>query len=315
MKANVTAAIVITLLSLSSGFVDLRVRAYPLRPYQEFIPQVVDGSADAPERYRVLLPLGLNLIATRARLPPATVWHASRLLLFIGAYTIFYLYLRTWFARDGALFGTTLVGATLPLTFTNSWQHPDHIPELLLFTAGCWAIARQRAGWLALLLPVATLNRETAVFLVPLYLFAGPVTAMRVGLTGLFALEWAAVYVGLRIWRGFVQYDYLQLFRNLEFLRLLPANYDPYYRAYAYFGLILFGGLLVIATQSLGGAPLFVRRALWIMPIFAVIAFTISSIIESRIFTPMYALVIPAVTFVAMSADSPRENCDIVDQR
>ncbi len=291
-------------MSVASGFVDLRTRAYPARAYEEFMPRVVDGTADAPEKYRVLVPFSLNAIARATGLTPGTLWHTSRLVLFWLAYVLFFIYLRTWLAPPDALLGTAIVAATIPLTFTNSWAHPDHIAELALFTAGCLAIARQQTVWLFVLVAAAALNRETAVFLVPLYFLTGPVSRGRVALTVLLLIEWGAIYTGLRLWRGFQHYDYWQVGRNLEFLQLLPDNYDPYYRAYAYFGILLFGGLLTVAMhRSRYARPLFVNRALWVVPMIAGVAFAISSIIESRIFTPLFPLVMPAVMFALLPAD------------
>ena len=274
-------------------------------PYKEFIPRVVDGTADAPERYRVLVPFTVDGMSRATGLPISTVWHISRLLLFFAAYVTFYAYLSIWYGPTPSLLGTALVAATLPLTFTNSWAHPDHIAELFLFTAGCAAIAMNRVLAVAVILGIAALNRETAVFLVPLYLLTGPTLRERIPVTILLALEWVVIYVGLRAWRGFVHYDYGQFTRNLQYLKLLPAPYDPYVRAYAYFGLVLFGGLLVVAMSQSAGRPLFMTRALWIVPMFGAVAFTISSIIEARIFTPLYALVMPSVIFGWQSADKP----------
>ena len=70
------------------------------------------------------------------------------------------------YSGAASLSGGLAAAAFLPLTFTNSWAHPDSFPELCLFTLGCLTIAR---GWDNLLYPVlvvATLNRETAAFLV-----------------------------------------------------------------------------------------------------------------------------------------------------
>jgi hypothetical protein len=297
------ALVLLAIVSVASGFVDLRMRQYPLRAYDEFIPRVVDGTADAPERYRVLVPFTVYGIVQSTGIPIPIVWHATRLALFFAAYIIFYAYLRTWFGHTPSLLGTALVAATLPLTFTNSWAHPDHVAELALFTAGCAAIAAHRVGWLAAILALATVNRETAVFLIPLYVLTGQRIRSRLGVAAALALEWSAIYVGLRLWRGFVQYDYAQFGRNLQFLKLLPAAYDPYARAFAYFGLVLFGGFLYVALTHSAGRPLFMTRALWVVPMFGVVALTISSIIETRIFTPLYALVVPSVIFGWQSAD------------
>jgi hypothetical protein len=297
------AFVLLALMSVASGFVDLRVRQYPLHPYTEFIPRVVDGTADAPERYRVLVPFTIHTIATSTGAPISAVWHATRLGWLFAAYVVFYSYLRRWFGHTPSLLGTALVAATLPLTFTNSWAHPDHIAELALFTAGCAAIAADRAPLVAVILAAAALNRETAGFLVPLYLIAGHPVRSRIPIAALLAAEWVAIYAGLRIWRGFVHYDYGQFARNLQFLKLLPAAYDPYARAYAYFGLVLFAGFLYVAWSHSAGRPLFMTRSLWIVPVFGGVALAVSSIIETRIFTPLYALVVPSLMFGWCSAD------------
>jgi hypothetical protein len=299
------ALVIIALLSVASGFVDLRMRAYPTRAYTEFVPAVVAGTADAPERYRVLVPFGVEALTRATGVSPSTAWHSTRLVLFFVGYCTFFVYLRTWFAPNLALLGTAIVAGTWPLTLTNSWAHPDHVAELFLFTAGCLAIARQRPVWIFATLALASLNRETAVFLVPLYLLAGAVTASRLLVAGLLGLTWLMIYAGLRLWRGFASYEYLQVSRNLDFLRLLPEGFDPYYRAYAYFGLLLFGGLIVVALYHTEPSKAsFVTRSLWVVPMFTVVAFTISSIIESRIFTPLYPVVMPAVMTALTTADN-----------
>jgi hypothetical protein len=44
-------------------------------------------------------------------------------------------------------------------------------------------------------------------------------------------------------------------------------------------------------------APAFVRRALLLVPCVVVVAFLFSNIIETRIFTPLYALILPGAMF------------------
>jgi hypothetical protein len=140
----------------------------------------------------------------------------------------------------------------------------------------------------------ATLNRETAVFLVLLYLVAAPLTRTRLLKAIGFGAIWAAIFISLRLWLGLEHYDYWQLTRNIGFLGLLPPAYDPYYRAYAWFVLFLFGPLLIVALRALRDQPLFIRRALWVVPAILLVGFTISSIIETRIFTPLFPLIVPA---------------------
>ena len=69
-----------------------------------------------------------------------------------------------------------------------------------------------------------------------------------------FALEWLAIYGGLRAVRGLSHYAYWQAGRNFSDLGIpLPADsYDPYYRLYAWFGAILFGPMLYLAIAGAG---------------------------------------------------------------
>lgn len=282
-------------LAIASGFIDLRVRRFPDHPVKVYMPPVVAGTAEAPGRYRILVPY-LNEGVTQAfLLDRQNVWLGTRLITFFLAYAIVFHYLRIWFPLTGAIAGMALTAGALPLTFTNSWAHPDHIAELALFTLGCLTIARGRDAAFALTLILATLNRETAVFLVLLHAVAGPFTRARFARTIAFGTIWLAIFVGLRWWFGVEHYDYWQLGRNIEFLKLLPPPYDPYYRAYGWFVVFLFGPLLFVALRGLKGQPLFIRRALWVVPAILLVGFTISSIIETRIFTPLLPLVLPAV--------------------
>lgn len=283
-------------LAVATGFADLRMRPHTLT-VTKYITGVVDGTEHAPGKYRVLAPFTIKGLADASGASLEATWYATRLLFIFLAYLAMHAYLRTWFPPRIALAGVALSAATLPLTITNSWPHPDSMPELALFSLGAMAIAQRNDRVFAAVLPLAAFNRETSVFLVVLYVVAFPLTRGRVVRTALFGLEWLAIYAGLRLVRGLQHYDYWQAARNLADLGLLPPNYDPYYRAYAYFALILFGPFLALALHRRASLPLFARRALLVVPCFVAVAFTFSSIIESRIFLPLYALVMPALMF------------------
>jgi hypothetical protein len=291
------------LLAVASGFTDLRFRTHVDHAVRVYIPEVVTGTAEAPGLYRVLAPFTFEYLARASGADRMTLWHATRLAWFLVAWLVWHCYLRTWFGAGTAVLGTAVVAALLPMTFTNSWAHPDHIPELVLFTAGCLAMARERDGWFAVVLVLAALNRETSVFLLPMYLLAGRLDRARIAKAAGFVAIWLTVFAGLRWLRGFRMYDYWQFGRNLEFLKLLPPGWDPYYRAYAWFSLVLFVPLVYVALQTRREQPLFMRRAyVAAIPVF-VAAWTMSSIIETRIFTPVFALVAPGVVFTLSRRD------------
>lgn len=293
-------------LAVATGFADLRMRAHTDQVTKSYIPGVVAGTESAPGRYRVLAPFLIDGAARVAGTSLESTWYVTRLLSIFLAYCTIHAYLRTWFPPEAALAGVALTAATLPLTFTNSWPHPDSMPELALFTLGALAIARRADGLFAVTLAAAALNRETSAFLVLLYLVAAPLTRNRGVRAAIFGVEWCAIYAGLRLARGLQHYEYWQGGRNLSDLSLLPGTYDPYYRAYAYFAVVLFGPMLYLALKA-RGAPLFVRRALLVVPGFVVVAFAFSSIIESRIFTPLYSLVLPGVLFGLFVPAGPKD--------
>src|SRR5687767_11902306 len=197
--------------AVATGFADLRMRAYPKHAATKFIPGVVANAEPAPGRYRVLAPYLDYQVARVTGVSPQTVWHITRLLWIFLAYCIIHVYLRTCLPPEAAVAGVLLTAATPPLTFTNSWAHPDHLPELALFTLGAFAIARRSDLLFAAALAAAAFNRETSVFLVLLYAVAGPVTRIHAVRTAIFGLEWFAIYGGLRLWRGLEHYQYWQV--------------------------------------------------------------------------------------------------------
>jgi hypothetical protein len=290
-------------IAIAVGFADLRMRAYPKHPVEKFIPAVLANAEPAPAKYRVLAPYLHDYAIRVTGASPLTVWYASRLLWIFLACVFMHAYLRTWFQTEAAVAGVALTAATIPLTFTNSWAHPDHIPELALFALGAAAIARRSDVLFGVALAAAALNRETSVFLVLLYAVVEPPSRSRLLRTVFFGLEWLAIYGGLRLVRGVEHYDYWQAARNLADLGMpLPADlYDPYYRAYAYFVVVLFGPMLYLAVKA-NGAPRFIRAALFVALCVVVVAFLFSNIIETRIFTPLYALVLPGAIFYLFGA-------------
>ena len=302
-RKDALCALVYISLAVSIGFADLRMRPHTNKVVADYIPGVLANTESAPGAYRVLAPFVIDKVAAASGASRQATWYATRLIFIFLALLSMHAYLRTWFRPEQAFTGVAITAATLPLTFTNSWPHPDSMPELALFTLGAMAAARGAHLGFGIVLALAALNRETSVFLVLLYAVALPRSRAHVYRTAAFAVEWAAIYGALRAVRGMRHYDYWQAARNWADLGLLPAPYDPYYRVYAYFVIFLFGPLLYLAFRAAArkNAPSFVTRALLIVPAFVTVAFLFSNIIETRIFTPLYALIVPAAMFALFS--------------
>jgi len=283
------------------GFIDLRIRTSLDTSYTKYVPAVLAGQEPPPAKYRVLAPYVYDKLQHALCMRPDNAWALFRWLCLVAALCAGHLFFRTWFSTGATIAGNAIVAILLPLTFTNSWGHPDDLMELFLFTLGCACLAR---GWYAAFLAVlaaAAFNRETSFLLVLLFAVApaARLTAARVRALVVPALVWAFVYVGLRYKLGYVAYDPLQVSGNLSRLFTWPsfaADRDIYYRLYGWFFVILLLAPLAIIVRGWRTQPPFLRGALAIaVPLFVAIGVVFSSVMEPRIFTPLLPLLAAGV--------------------
>jgi hypothetical protein len=280
-------------LATAVGYVDFRVRTHHERDLA-YTAAVVAGTEEPPGRYRILAPYVFEGLTRLTRLSPGDAWFLFRWLGIFCALLAGHLYFRTWFPTGVAVAGNLLMVALLPLTFTNAWAHPDHFVELCLFTLACACIAREWIWAFALALVLNALNRETSAFLVMLFFLARRSHRWHVAAPAGFTVLWQTVSLALR-WRlGFAPYDPWQFKQNVQFLGLLPPAFDPYYRAFAWFVVVMIVPLLVLIARSWSIQTRFSKVATGIVaPAFLTTAFLFSSIVETRIFTPLLPLLLP----------------------
>jgi hypothetical protein len=294
--------------AVALGFADFKMRRYPGRVVTDYIPGVLDGSYGAPAIYRVLAPYSTYYFTVWTGLEPLLAFLITRLAWIYAALVAIHVYLRFWYSSATSLAGGLAVAAFLPLTFTNSWAHPDSFPELCLFTLGCLAIAQKRDNLLYPLIVVSALNRETAAFLVMLWASVRwgtlPLGAFAAKLAS-YTVAWAVVYAGLRWWRGLQHYQYWMLDQNLEVLKILPAAFDPYTRIVGHLGLLFLAipAWLAVKGARLPDAPAFFSRALPVAGVFVTIGLLFSAVAESRIFLPAVPLLLPGAMRVFAACD------------
>lgn len=296
--------------AVAVGFVDFRVRPGQQQDYPvtHYIPGVLNGTYGAPATYRVLAPFLTDLFIRVTGIDALIGFLITRLIFIYAALVALHAYARHWYSPGPALGGTLGVAALLPLTFTNGWAHPDSFPELCLFTLGCLLVARGNDLLFFFVLILATLNRETAVFLVLLWgCYRLPGRWSRGDLARLagYALTWIAIYAGLRWLRGFQSYQYFTFWANVNALKPVPPGYDPYRRIFGYFWLVLLviPGWFAVRASRMPGAPAFVRRVPPVAGAFVAVCFVISMVIEARIFVPMFPLLLPGVMWVFAGTD------------
>ena len=288
--------------AISVGFMDHRSRRFPDHPVTKYIPGVLDGSYGAPAIYRPLSPLVIHAFTRVTGWPPLIAFLVLRLAAVFLALCAIHWYLRWWF-HDGTALGATLgIAALLPLTFTNSWAHPDSFPELVIMAVGCRLVAMRRDALFVLTLAIGMLNRETAAFLAVLWavdrLRQHRSAATWRRLVGIAALC-AVIYAGLRVARGYQGYDVFMLWQNLALLKPLPAGFDPYVRVVGYFWLLLLAVPAGIAVSGLRrpGTPGFFLSGTIASGLMLAVALAIAAIAESRVLLPIIPMLAPAVVW------------------
>lgn len=166
---------------------------------------VVDGSALSPYRYRVLSPVFVYLLGGNPRtdLAISTAYVIAHCIAFPLAFFAYYKALTRWVSSLHALFGIVLLLMYLPVMM-RVYGTSLYLPiELGLFSL---ALAWMRPGWgYAVLVIIATLNRETGILLVLAFTavhFPNWRDHKLQRWTIIYAALWVSIYFGLRLWRG-----------------------------------------------------------------------------------------------------------------
>ena len=142
-----------------------------LAPMLELHGQILQGIAPSPYRYRILVPY-LTEIIKRVFSLFVDSGHA-----FLFAYVLYdffsiflllvslFKWLRVWFSSEQALVGVLFVAGTMPIALRDHYFQPWSFLEPVFFTLAFYAMFRKRYLFLASIVLVASLNRETALFI------------------------------------------------------------------------------------------------------------------------------------------------------
>src|SRR5215813_11848319 len=195
--------------------------------------------------------------------------------------------------------------AILPFNYFNLPYYPYDVPSVMFFTLGLLLIHDERWWWYYPLFVIATLNRETSIFLAvvtALVFFDRYPWPKLAALVLSQAAIWTAIKGALWIvyqhnrWMGYGLYEY-QLKVNIATILTSPLK--------AVIALATWGCLwmAVVVWYPRISDP-FMRRTLWTVPVFIAGMFFAGVIIELRIYGEMLPIVLAAAWVVFLDVVS-----------
>lgn len=275
------------------------------RERAEMHERILRNDIESPYAYRILVPFA----AEGARRTLAGVIGPERalvvsylgfeLLAFAALVLLAYAHLRASFAPVPCLFGVLWMAALLPVALRDHYFQPWSLAEPVFFLAAFVAMARNARGVQLVLVLVATLNRETALFLAlacacdwtdPLAVLRGQRRlALKDALQALVPLVlWAITYATIRALRGGHPHLY-------PLSAILEGNLRPESLARTALNVSLFcGSWVVLGALARRALPAHVRRALPAMVAHLAALVVFSWWYEVRLLMPFYPWLLPA---------------------
>jgi len=304
-KTDIMAIVFIFSVSAVIAYVYFtRVDRPNLEPRIELHSQIIEGTAPPPYRYRILVPL-IAEISTKAFSVVCSYKKAfllsyamyDLLAIFFILATLF-LWLKNWFSKEQALIGVLFLAGTMPIALQNHYYQPWSLLETGLFSASLLAIYSKRYWMLAFLVMLASLNRETAIFIPLAFLLTSLdiksilKTRMHIAwkpiiLFFALLLEWAVIFWALRYFQGSAPYIHTieeLLEKNLAKRSLFHTFVN---------GSLFLGGFWVFIILGYRYAPKFIKQVALIIPFYLIVIAIWGVWYEVRLLMPLYPVLLP----------------------
>ncbi len=264
----------------------------------QLFQSLIDHSAEAPMRYRILVPYIIQTIGSIIPGNPKDNFLFSYFLYYqiSIAFTLFVLYefLRFWYSRKLAFTGLLITAVSLLAAYGDGYFQPWSILEIGLFTLGLMAIYKDKSALLAVIILISSLNRETGILLCLAYLLVHmsprrPLLTGRYILWGLGYLAiWAVVFIGLRLWLGIVP--------QLSMAEIIQRNLSLSALVFAAVNLFLFlGALWILVYHGYKTSPDFIRKAWRVVPIYFVFFLVFGIWQEIRLLSTLYPILVATI--------------------
>ena len=187
--------------------------------------------------------------------------------------------------------------STYILHTVQNFRFTYDLPSLALFTTGLYLIwFRRHPAWFAALFIVATINRETVVMLLPLYLIDKTLPGRRLHWRRLPGLRSWALVVPLALfwigWEMFIRHHFAH--NGSEFYPRLNWNIKSILLPHAWPQMLSSCGYLLpfvlVMWRQLPNARL--RAWLWLFPLWIAFMFSYGILIETRVFGELIPIVV-----------------------
>jgi hypothetical protein len=299
----VIAALIMTAVLVNAADYSFLV---PLRDVRlEAHQQVVAHTALAPARYRLLVPVALDM-PIRALSGVMSYDKA-----FGRVYAVFYFAalatllgllvyeLSLWFTLEEAMVGALLVGSTIRMALRQgeyldlssiplpSVFAPHSFLEPVFVAAAIVLSVHDKGGWLVALVALASLNSEAAALLPLVYLAVRGVSRSSLKTTVALAVIWSVVFLAIRFAAGPSSSSAAaaDLWRdNLAHLPTAALNVA-----------LFLGPLWVLAAIGARRAPAPIRRAGWLIPVHLSVVAVAGLWWDVRLLMALYPILVPLV--------------------
>jgi hypothetical protein len=260
---------------------------------------IIHHTGASPDVYRMLIPQSARLVeALIEHLHPMS-HHTALIAAYCGiqaiaivfSLTMLYRLFREMFPEWLSLLGIMIVSLSMLVAY-------QEVQPWSLLDPGIYALgmllALRRSTWALIpLIAIATLNRETACFLVVLLALALYRDADKVGSAmwaGIYSLVWAAFFFGIRHHVGSHPHAY-------TVTEYLQGNLGAGIILTCLKAFLFLGPLWALIPYSWSTVPKPVRHAAFAFPIFLVGAAPFSLWWETRLWTPFYCVLIPPMLY------------------
>jgi len=269
---------------------------------------ILNHTAIAPFRYRVLVPY-----LTEGWIQILSFFFSfSYRKSFVLAYAFFdfaaiflllatlFHYLKKWFSEERSLIGTLFAAGTMAVALRNHCFQPWSLLEPSLFTLGLLFIYKRRWILFSFLILLSALIRETTLFIPFLFLVTCVdfKSVRPLLLFGFFLSLWLIVAALLRHFYSMEAYPYHALGSlgyDVTFPQVWERNTEKFHFRAAIVHMSFFLGffwLFAVAGFRRAAHP-FLKKAVYILPIYFFPWVTYGTWFEVRLLMPLYPILIP----------------------